>query len=418
MLGRRGPRIPTPGTTASRRSGWGVHDHGTNGRDSIIAGNGDDFINAGGGFDTVRGGLGNDTIFGGAADDQLHGEFGSDSLYGGTDQDLDLNPNDGKDSLYGGYGADSLYGNLFNDAVLDAGGVIFGDGLDTIYLADRNAGNQGAVELTLGSQTLDYLVVGTVFNSLQISSYSTLDIKLTRPAGRLTGVIDGATGGVNLDTSFASASIYLRQAARPVDVTVAGNSSIYVGRGRYQFEPVRTLSVPLSVHGTGPNNALILDDSTADFADGNTIQVTPTTIAGFGRRSPIQVTGTFALQANTSKRGNQVSIDGWPGSVTLTGNTGNDDMTISRVGGALSLSGGPGTNRLTYIVPGNPAQASVAALQAGSNFASIALNNSAWTGPVAWKVSGNGLAVGTRRPWFPDRPAWRCWPARALTPSP
>ena len=90
---------------------------GTDGNDTIQAGNGgalvfglggDDTITGGNGKDCLVGGAGNDTLYGGNGKDVLLGGEGNDRLYGGGDGDV-LEAGNGKDLLDGGGGTDACY---------------------------------------------------------------------------------------------------------------------------------------------------------------------------------------------------------------------------------------------------------------------------------------------------------------------
>ena len=91
---------------------------GTEGNDTIHAGNGgalvfglggDDTIYGGNGKDCLVGGPGNDTLVGGNGKDVLLGGEGNDTLSGGGDGDV-LEGGNGKDVLDGGDGNDACYG--------------------------------------------------------------------------------------------------------------------------------------------------------------------------------------------------------------------------------------------------------------------------------------------------------------------
>jgi len=91
---------------------------GTDGDDTIHAGNGgalvfglggNDTIYGGNGKDCLVGGLGDDTLVGGNGKDVLLGGDGNDTLHGGGDEDV-IEGGNGKDQIDGGDGTDACYG--------------------------------------------------------------------------------------------------------------------------------------------------------------------------------------------------------------------------------------------------------------------------------------------------------------------
>jgi Ca2+-binding RTX toxin-like protein len=87
----------------------------------------------GDGNDTITGGSGNDLLFGQAGNDTLLGKGGNDQLFGG----------DGNDTLIGGTGDDQMFGEAGNDRMIWNPGegtdlMEGGDGIDT---AEVNGGN-------------------------------------------------------------------------------------------------------------------------------------------------------------------------------------------------------------------------------------------------------------------------------------
>ncbi|CZF80831.1 Poly(beta-D-mannuronate) C5 epimerase 2 [Grimontia celer] len=104
---------------------------GTDGDDTINAGNGADVVYAGSGNDTVTGGNGVDEIYGEAGDDNLTGDNAEDHLYGGEDNDT-LDGGRGDDRLIGGAGDDELTLGKGADT------VVFESGNDTVTDFDLN----------------------------------------------------------------------------------------------------------------------------------------------------------------------------------------------------------------------------------------------------------------------------------------
>ncbi len=95
---------------------------GTDGNDTIQAGNGGALIFGLGGDDTIYGGNGKDCLVGGPGDDTLAGGNGKDVLLGG----------DGNDAISGGGEGDVLDGGNGKDLV-DGG-----DGIDACYGTDKD----------------------------------------------------------------------------------------------------------------------------------------------------------------------------------------------------------------------------------------------------------------------------------------
>ncbi|KKD58306.1 hypothetical protein RN22_21870 [Grimontia sp. AD028] len=104
---------------------------GTDGDDTIDAGNGADIVYAGAGNDTVSGGNGVDEIYGEAGNDTLSGDNAEDHLYGGDDNDT-LDGGRGNDRLVGGAGDDELTLGKGSDT------VVFESGNDTVMDFDTN----------------------------------------------------------------------------------------------------------------------------------------------------------------------------------------------------------------------------------------------------------------------------------------
>ncbi|UMA64711.1 hypothetical protein LVO79_17185 [Roseivivax marinus] len=127
-------------------SASGVMVDGTDGADTLSAGDGDDTVLGRGGNDVLSGGAGDDTIAaadgadradGGSGNDMIGGGTGNDTLFGGTGRDT-LGGGRGEDSLDGGDGADVLAGGPGNDVI--EGGV----GNDTIGASYGNDQVRGA----------------------------------------------------------------------------------------------------------------------------------------------------------------------------------------------------------------------------------------------------------------------------------
>ncbi|WP_037293814.1 calcium-binding protein, partial [Ruminococcus flavefaciens] len=99
---------------------------GEEGNDTITDGTGSSYLDGGEGDDIIHAGDGNDVIIGGTGADELYGEDGNDVIAG----------NDGNDEIYGGNGDDTVYADEGNDTVHGGDGndsLFGGDGNDTLY---------------------------------------------------------------------------------------------------------------------------------------------------------------------------------------------------------------------------------------------------------------------------------------------
>jgi Ca2+-binding RTX toxin-like protein len=82
---------------------------GTNGNDTLTAGNGAKKVNAGGGNDVIKGGNGNQRLSGGAGNDTITAGTGHNVIYGGPGDDT-INANQGtSDFVDGGPGVDTCH---------------------------------------------------------------------------------------------------------------------------------------------------------------------------------------------------------------------------------------------------------------------------------------------------------------------
>jgi Ca2+-binding RTX toxin-like protein len=97
--------------------------------DQLYGMDGNDHLYGGGGADYLEGGIGNDILEGDEDGDpfRLSGDPGNDILVGGV----------GDDTLIGGTGDDTLDGGFGTDVYKIAGGLLNGDGHDTILDADH-----------------------------------------------------------------------------------------------------------------------------------------------------------------------------------------------------------------------------------------------------------------------------------------
>lgn len=86
---------------------------GSNGVDTVDAGDGQDSVYGRAGNDVLRGQGGNDYLFGDAGLDTLEGGDGADFLYGGSEND----------TVLGGAGNDSIFGEAGNDLITGGAGL-------------------------------------------------------------------------------------------------------------------------------------------------------------------------------------------------------------------------------------------------------------------------------------------------------
>ena len=119
---------------------------GTDGDDTLEAGDGFNIFYGGNGYDTIEGGANIDFMYGGEGNDTLlgrngtnimFGESGDDVIYDGDDSSY-LNGGDDNDMLYGGGGADVLDGGAGNDYLQGDHGndtYVFGKGYDVDTVA-------------------------------------------------------------------------------------------------------------------------------------------------------------------------------------------------------------------------------------------------------------------------------------------
>lgn len=135
--------------------------HGDEGNDTITDGSGSSYIDGGEGEDIIHAGEGNDIIIGGFGNDHLYGEDGDDVIAG----------NAGDDEIYGGNGDDTVYADAGNDTVHGGAGndsLFGGNGYDTLYGDDGDdyleAGN--GEDNLYGGTGNDVLVGGTGVNNM------------------------------------------------------------------------------------------------------------------------------------------------------------------------------------------------------------------------------------------------------------
>ena len=154
---------------------------GTDGDDTIDAGEGNDYIlgdagddtlTGGTGRDHVRGGSGDDVIYGGAGIDILRGDSGDDEIYGGAGRDTILG-DAGDDTIDGGAGNDTIFGGSGDDTLTG------GAGADT-FVYTGVSGDDTITDFSLDVDTLDLrLIQQTItFSDLTIEQDGS-DTKIT-----------------------------------------------------------------------------------------------------------------------------------------------------------------------------------------------------------------------------------------------
>jgi Ca2+-binding RTX toxin-like protein len=267
------------------------------GRNTIDGKGGNDVICAGGGNDIVHGGRGNDTIFGEGGNDELFGERGSDTLDGGEGEDLVVGAS-GNDTLRGGPGDhDRLEGGPGDDSL------------------DGGPGNYDVLNGGPGNDSID----GGP-GEHDIASYRgtggavTIDLETQRVSGgedeRLSGIED-AVGGSGDDTLIGAAGTPNRLDGGPGE-----DRLLAAGPGDEAFG--------------GPGS---------DHCEGGFVAATSC--------GPSQGAGGTAVELYES-------IDGTT-SLIVTGNSGEDDVTVSYSGGTYTVSSEPGGNEVTLGDPSSPA---------------------------------------------------------------
>ena len=320
---------------------------GASGNDTLQGGAGDDILWGGGGSDTAsyadadgavevwlyNGGFGE--AFGAAGDDQLHdienvtGSAFGDSLIG----------NGLANVLAGGDGADVLRGNGGNDALYGGDGNDFINGGNGDDLVDGGAGNDRAAyfqtNAALGGITVSLLLQGTAQN-VGSQGWDTLvnieNVSGTPFADTLTG--DGGDNWLWGSTSWIGDA----QSATNNDTIDGGggNDLIWIGAGNH-----------ILTGGTGSDTVQYTENGSAE----------------------VGVTVSLALQGAAQNTG----AGSWTlnGIESLTGGTGNDQLTgdenanvLTGGGGNDRLVGGAGLDQAGYT--GNAADFAVVSLGGGA----------------------------------------------------
>ncbi len=123
---------------------------GTNGGNTISAGNNTDIVFGGRGNDNLSGDNGDDTIFGGAGDDIIYGNNGLDSLYGGIGADTFVFENaNAFNNIDGIYDFDTLETDAIDITDLLTGYTFGVDDLtDFVQILDNGANSDAYVDVT------------------------------------------------------------------------------------------------------------------------------------------------------------------------------------------------------------------------------------------------------------------------------
>lgn len=257
--------------------------------DWLVGRGGNDTLSGGGGADSLSGDDGNDTLAGDAGNDSLSGGAGDDELNGGADNDR-LAGGGGNDRLQGGAGDDYLSGDTGNDTYVFARG----DGSDTIYNHDADAGRLDRLEFAAGIVAADVIAL-RVGDDLSLQFNNSDDRILVQHYFK-----DDATGAFRLD------------AIRFADGT------------EWDVDAVKVL-VQASTDGNDTLVGYAGDDLMAGGLGDDTL------------------TGAGGNDTLSGGAGNDL-LDGGDGADTLAGDDGNDTLTGGT--GDDHLSGGAGMDAL------------------------------------------------------------------------
>lgn len=284
---------------------------GGNLADTLWGGNGIDTLLGGGGNDTVHGDAGNDSIDGGLGKDSLYGDDGNDHVYGGDGDDY-IVANAGRDSVYGGTGNDrlyaavsaALYGDAGNDLVfadISTAPLYGGDGNDSMGLQQGTvhggAGDDYATQSTQGAPALFYLDDGNDHAE----------------------IYNGTVYGGNGDDDLLS-----------VSTDPDANATLHGGAGNDTFE-----------FGYG----VAYGDAGADVFRPAGQQAT---LYGGGGSDSLYGVSVGTFMADGGGGGDYLYLDSGTDThvtLTVTGGSGNDTITVSSRGG-IDISGGAGSDSI------------------------------------------------------------------------
>jgi Ca2+-binding RTX toxin-like protein len=318
---------------------------GHNGNDTICGGPGDDTIRGGRGFDALYGEDGNDKIFGetgsdmlngGGGDDKLSGYKGSDNIHAGDDNligakgpdylegdagDDFLDGQQGSDEIEGGSGDDKALGDKGNDKVLG------GEGEDRI---DGGAGDDGDLD---GGGSSDVVIGGA---GIDDATGGDGDGDVVRGDSG-TDTLSGGPGDNDI-VSYASAT----RSGVIVDLS-AGTAKGDGHDSLSEFEDVVGSPQADTITGNGSPNRLdggVGDDDLNSGGGGGT---------AFGGPGSDECDGFSAESSCGPEIGpppgvayailNQ-GLDG--ASLVVQGGPGNDDIRVSHTGQGWTISNGAG----------------------------------------------------------------------------
>ena len=176
--------LALPGLLIAYSLGALIEDNSTDRSDDFTGTEGDDTIEAGNGEDLLDGLAGDDILLGGSGDDGISGGDGDDIILGQQDEDV-LRGDAGNDYIQGGVGEDRLDGGAGNDWLQGLNGEdeILGMGGDDILIG----GNQS--DTLDGGAGNDLLVGGIALgNSIQLETL--VDIRDGASVADALGVAD------------------------------------------------------------------------------------------------------------------------------------------------------------------------------------------------------------------------------------
>ncbi|HEX8050683.1 MAG TPA: calcium-binding protein [Solirubrobacterales bacterium] len=267
--------------------------HGTRGPDVITAGRGPNTVFGAGGNDVICGGYGRDKIFGGRGKDTIDGKKDADLVHGGR----------GSDEVDGGSDRDRVHGDSGNDTV--RGGPGERDEADGGLGDDDVAGGAGSFDVVLGGIGTDRIDGGP--GAHDVTSY--------RNAG---GPIT-----VNLDSGAVTGA---------ETEWLVGIEDVVGGSGDDILETSEV--TPNRVDG-GPGDDRLLGSLELDQA--------------FGGPGSDECFGPFAVaeSCGSSGSGSGTRVELYEGltgssSITVAGNEGVDDVTVSFRHGRYLVSGAAG----------------------------------------------------------------------------
>ncbi|WP_374600667.1 calcium-binding protein [Brevundimonas sp.] len=340
---------------------------------SMDGGDGADILQAGSGDDVLHGGSGADTIFGAGGDDTITGGTGANLIYGG----------DGNDQIFGGVDADQIYGNAGrdivdggagNDKLFDGGDgdlIYGGDGDDEIHVfgngrayggvgADQMFAESGQVEL-FGEDGNDFL-----------SGLGTNGARLYGGGGNdriNTSLIDGfAFGGDGDDVLVSSDYNALLQGGAGNDFLYGVRSYLvtadYSDSNAYVTVDLR-ISTAQDTHSRGFDTLSGVGNlNGSDYSDRLTGNDLKNVLSG--GLGADQLSGGGSSDWLIGGNGDDVLNGGLDGDVliggdgddAIDGGSGNDTAifsgvralyTISSAGGAITVAGPDGVDRLSNV---------------------------------------------------------------------